>query len=102
MDNSAYRHLVNQLAEDLGWLEEHCRQRPEQAAHAGQLRLAAALARNCVGPFLDRQPPTPIHIAVVGGAGAKEAQEILNETRIRVVEFPNLGDLIRDVSKQLH
>src|SRR5437588_6106451 len=70
MDNSAYRHLVNQLAEDFGWLEDHCRQRPEQAAHAGQLRLAAALVRNCVGPFLDHQPSTPIHVAVVGGAGA--------------------------------
>src|SRR5437870_9495519 len=70
MDNSATRDLVNQLAEDLGWLEDHCRQRPEQAAHAGQLRLAAALVRNCIGPFLDGQPPSPIHVAVVGGAGA--------------------------------
>ena len=35
-----------------------------------QLRLAAALVRNCVGPFLDDQPPTPLHVAVVGGAGA--------------------------------
>src|SRR5262249_11972655 len=37
---------------------------------AGQLRLAAALVRNTLGPFLDGQPPTPLHVAVVGGAGA--------------------------------
>src|SRR5206468_1260541 len=41
-----------------------------QAALAGQLRLAAALVRNCIGPFLDGQPTTPLHIVVVGGAGA--------------------------------
>jgi len=32
--------------------------------------LAAALVRNGVGPYLDGQPPTPLHLAVVGGAGA--------------------------------
>src|SRR5262245_66471138 len=70
MDQLAVRTLTSQLADDLGWLEEHYRRQPEQAAHAGQLRLAAALVRNCIGPFLDQQPPTPLHIAVVGGAGA--------------------------------
>jgi hypothetical protein len=70
MDKPGIRNLVSQLAEDLGWLEEHCRRQPEQAAHAGQLRLAAALVRNCIGPFLDDQPPAPLHVAVVGGAGA--------------------------------
>jgi hypothetical protein len=70
MDPYGSRALTTQLADDLGWLEQHCRQHPEQAAHAGQLRLAAALARNCVGPFLDDQPPAPVHVAVVGGAGA--------------------------------
>jgi hypothetical protein len=69
MDDHATRTLVSQLAEDLGWLEQHCRHQPEQAAQAGHLRLAAALVRNCVGPFLDDQPPTPLHLAVVGGAG---------------------------------
>ena len=63
------RTLVGQLADDLAWLEEHCRRRPEQAVHAAELRLAAALVRNCVGPFLDEQPPVPLHVAVVGGAG---------------------------------
>jgi hypothetical protein len=70
MEAPATRTLTSQLADDLGWLEEHCRQQPEQAAQAGQLRLAAALVRNCIGPFLNEQPPTPLHIAVVGGAGA--------------------------------
>jgi hypothetical protein len=70
MDPYGSRTLTTQLADDLGWLEQHCRQHPEQAIHTGQLRLAAALARNCVGPFLDEQPATPIHVAVVGGAGA--------------------------------
>jgi hypothetical protein len=69
MDNTGYRVLTNQLAEDLGWLEEHSRKNPQQALAAVQLRLAAALVRNCVGPYLDKQTPTPLHIAVVGGAG---------------------------------
>jgi hypothetical protein len=70
MDNHGRRTLTTQLAEDLGWLEEHCRRHPERAAEGGRLRLAASLVRNCVGPFLDGQPPAPLHVAVVGGAGA--------------------------------
>jgi hypothetical protein len=70
MDVPVTRTLTSQLADDLGWLEEHCRHQSEQAAQAGQLRLAAALVRNCIGPFLNEQPPVPLHIAVVGGAGA--------------------------------
>ncbi|MCS7023139.1 MAG: 50S ribosome-binding GTPase, partial [Gemmataceae bacterium] len=61
---------VGQLADDLRWLEEHCRQQPELAAQAGTLRLASALTRNVIGPFLEGQPPRPLHVAVVGGAGA--------------------------------
>jgi hypothetical protein len=34
------------------------------------LRLASALVRNTIGPYLERQPPTPLHIVVVGGAGS--------------------------------
>ena len=64
------RSLTNQLAEDLGWLEDYCRGQPGQEGPALELRLAAALVRNCVGPFLDGQPATPLHVAVVGGAGA--------------------------------
>jgi hypothetical protein len=70
MENLVARTLTSQLADDLAWLEDHCRRQPEQADHAGQLRLAAALVRNSIGPFLDGQPPLPLHVAVVGGAGA--------------------------------
>ncbi len=70
MDPAATRSLTSQLADDLGWLEDYCRRQPEEGAAAGLLRLGAALVRNCIGPFLDGQPPAPLHIAVVGGAGA--------------------------------
>jgi hypothetical protein len=70
MDKTVTRALTSQLAEDLGWLEEHCRQRTDHGPQAGQLRLAAAVVRNCLGPYLDDQPAAPLHIAVVGGAGA--------------------------------
>src|SRR5262249_14926205 len=61
---------VSELSEDLSWLEAHCRQQDALALQAGQLRLAAALVRNTIGPYLDEQPPTPLHVTVVGGAGA--------------------------------
>ncbi len=70
MDTHSSRALTSQLADDLGWLEQHCRRQPEQAREAGRLRLAAALVRNCIGPQLDGQLPVPLHIVVVGGAGA--------------------------------
>ncbi|HEY7315571.1 MAG TPA: GTPase [Gemmataceae bacterium] len=70
METLTARALTGQLADDFGWLEQHCRKRPDQARAAGRLRLAAALVRNCVGPFLDDQPPVPLHVVVVGGAGA--------------------------------
>src|SRR5260370_31829268 len=70
MDKVSTRGLTSQLAEDLGWLEEHCRHQPGQTVLEGQLRLAAALIRNCIGPFLDEQSATPLHVVVVGGAGA--------------------------------
>src|SRR6266545_659639 len=70
MDTSGIRPLISQLADDFGWLEEHCRRQAEHANQAGRLRFTAALVRNCIGPFLDGQPPTPLHVAVVGGAGA--------------------------------
>ena len=69
MDDTDHRQLVSLLANDLTWLEEHCRRQPALARETGQLRLAAALVRNVVGPFLDGQGPSPLHIAVVGGAG---------------------------------
>jgi energy-coupling factor transporter ATP-binding protein EcfA2 len=70
METLTARALTGQLADDLGWLEQHSRKHPEQARAAGKLRLAAALVRNCVGPMLDDQPPVPLHVVVVGGAGA--------------------------------
>lgn len=64
------RAAVGELAADLAWLEDYCRREPALAAHAGQIHLASALARNVVGPFLEDQPALPLHVAVVGGAGA--------------------------------
>ena len=70
MESPDIRPTVEQLSKDMSWLEDHCRQQQSLAAHAGNLRLASALVRNVVGPFLEGQPPQPLHLAVVGGAGA--------------------------------
>ena len=70
MDHAAVRSLTSQLAEDLAWLEQHAQSKPQHAAQAGELRFAAALVRNVVAPFLEGQGPMPLHVAVVGGAGA--------------------------------
>jgi hypothetical protein len=70
MDALNARTLTSQLADDFGWLEQHCAGLPGHAPDAGRLRLAAALVRNCLAPMLDEQAPLPLHIAVVGGAGA--------------------------------
>src|ERR1700704_2277381 len=70
MEQAAVRTLTSQLAEDLAWLEQHARKQPQHAAQAGELRYAAALVRNLVAPFLEGQGPMPLHVAVVGGAGA--------------------------------
>jgi energy-coupling factor transporter ATP-binding protein EcfA2 len=70
MEPTEHRSAVGQLADDLRWLEDHCRRQPELSAHAGTLRLASALTRNVIGPFLEGQPAKPLHVAVVGGAGA--------------------------------
>ncbi|MBI1831379.1 MAG: 50S ribosome-binding GTPase, partial [Planctomycetes bacterium] len=70
MEQVALRTLTSQLAEDLAWLEQHARSKPQYAAQAGELRFAAALVRNVLAPFLEGQGPMPLHVAVVGGAGA--------------------------------
>jgi hypothetical protein len=70
MDTPAARALTSQLAEDLGWLEQHAFQQADGARASAVLRLAAALVRNVIGPLLDGQQPLPLHLAVVGGAGA--------------------------------
>jgi GTP-binding protein EngB required for normal cell division len=69
MDKAFDVNLAGQLGEDLGWLEAYCRQQPGREAEAGRLLLAAALVRNCLGPYLREQPAKPLHIVVVGGAG---------------------------------
>ena len=61
--------LTGQLADDLGWLEEHCRRQSDQATAAVRLRMAAALVRTA-SARLDDQPAAPLHVAVLGGAGA--------------------------------
>src|SRR4051812_5599005 len=70
MHSLSKRALTSQLADDLGWLEQHARSEEGHAATAGLLRLAAAVVRNRIGPFLGGQPPVPLHVVVVGGAGA--------------------------------
>ncbi len=70
MDQASVRSLTSQLADDLSWLEDHARRQAEQSVHAGELRLASGLVRNVIAPFLEGFPPPPLHIAVVGGAGA--------------------------------
>jgi 50S ribosome-binding GTPase len=70
MDPADHRQYVSSLATDLAWLEDHCRRQPALARESAQLRLAAAMVRNVVGPFLDDAGTKPLHVAVVGGAGA--------------------------------
>lgn len=70
MDSTAHRNTVRQLADDLSWLEDHCRKNPELTVHAAHLRLASALTRNVIGPSVDGQKESPLFVAVVGGAGA--------------------------------
>lgn len=69
MDPSTTRTVLSQLADDLSWLEDHCKQRGGSLSEAALLRLAAAVVRNVVGPHLEGQAATPLHVVVVGGAG---------------------------------
>ncbi|MBX9680948.1 MAG: GTPase domain-containing protein [Gemmataceae bacterium] len=70
MDPAALRTAVNQLSDDFAWLEDHVRSRANHELQLGALRLAAAVVRNVLGPALEKQPALPLHVAVVGGAGA--------------------------------
>jgi len=69
MEPQAHRSRAKQLAEDLAWLEDHCRKNPDLTVHTAHLRLAAALTRNVIGPKIDGQSSKPLFLAVVGGAG---------------------------------
>ncbi len=68
--NHRGQQLVQQLTDDLGWLEGHARGQRDRPHLAGELRMAAAVARNILGPFLAGGEVTPLHIVVTGGAGA--------------------------------
>jgi len=70
VESTDLRQTVQQLSDDLSWLESHCRDSPALADQAGQIRLASSIIRNVVGPSLEGQAPEPLHIVVVGGAGA--------------------------------
>ena len=70
MDSTQHRECMRRLADDLAWLEDHCRKSPELSVHAAHLHLAAALVRNVLGPHVDGQGERPLHLAVIGGAGA--------------------------------
>jgi hypothetical protein len=86
MDRSADVNLAVQLGDDLGWLESYCRQQPGREAEAGRLLLAAALVRNCIGPYLQEQPARPLHIVVVGGAGTGKSTVVNFLVGARVAE----------------
>ncbi len=64
------RTLSTDLADDLGWLEEHARRQPSRADRAVLLRFAAGLVRNQIDPAIQDLKPPPLHAAVVGGAGS--------------------------------
>src|ERR1700686_1787014 len=70
MEQVAVRTLTNQLAEDLARLDQPAPSQPHPAAQAGGVHYAGALVRNVIAPFLEGQGAMPLHVAVVGGAGA--------------------------------
>ena len=88
MESFDHRTQASQLADDLSWLEQHARQQPELTAQTAQLRLAAGLVRNVVGPYLDGQAPSPLHLSVVGGAGTGKST-IVNFLTGRVIAEAN-------------
>ncbi len=69
MSDSPTHQLTHALASDLSWLEEYASERANLQDAVVPLRLAAALLRNQVGPFLQGRSALPLHVAVVGGAG---------------------------------
>ncbi|MFO0876909.1 MAG: GTPase [Gemmataceae bacterium] len=70
MEMLSTRALTSQLADDFAWLERHAHGQEGHGRTGATLRLAAGLVRNTIGPFLDHQPSMPLHVVVVGGAGA--------------------------------
>ena len=90
MESVTARDTVQQLAADFGWLERHCLAQPDLAKESAQLRLAAALTRNVVGPALEGVVAPPLHLVVVGGAGAGKST---------VVNFL-VGSVVADANPQ--
>lgn len=69
MTSTSSADAAHQLAADLTWLEGYASTRDELHSAVIPLRLAAALLRNQIAPFLLGRSSYPLHIAVVGGAG---------------------------------
>lgn len=65
-----YQEVIQHLAEDYGWLEQHAISHGAKGQEVTRLRLTRAVVANSLGPFLRHIPPPPLHIVVVGGAGA--------------------------------
>lgn len=86
MNQQENAKLIGQLEEDLRWLESYCSQQPGRLAEAGHLRLAAALVRNCIAPYLSSRSADPLHVVVVGGAGAGKSTVVNLLAGARVAE----------------
>src|SRR5262245_38185457 len=65
-----YHEVIQTLAEDYGWLEEHALSHGQKGQEVNPFRLTRALVSNSLGQFLRHVNPPPLHIVVVGGAGA--------------------------------
>lgn len=61
---------VQRVSDDLTWLEQHARKSGAGPEQLVRLRYASALVRNVIRPYLEDRSPSPLHVAVVGGAGA--------------------------------
>jgi hypothetical protein len=65
-----YAEVIQHLAEDYSWLEQHALSHGVKGQEVTRLRLTRAVVANSLGPFLRHVTPPPLHIVVVGGAGA--------------------------------
>ncbi|MFM7149869.1 MAG: GTPase domain-containing protein, partial [Gemmataceae bacterium] len=76
MDMISKQQLITRLAEDFNWLEQFAHKKGFPSSRIANIRLAGALVRNCIGPFLNKQESIPLHAAVVGGAGAGKSTTV--------------------------
>lgn len=70
MDSPTPRDTVARLGDDFRWLSNYLSLRGREPGSLANLLLAGALVRNVLSPALQRQASAPLHLAVVGGAGA--------------------------------